>query len=230
MEHARRLRCSVTCATKVCSCDGSIAGVGAIRCATTGAATASCSLSTTVSHTSGGFNIHRESSHQYCGESRWRDTHAAFSGAPAVDAGRLFDAFWRGHRRWTPVQRGVRELQLVSNNTRACRHHIRCLYAEAFASASERVYLTTPYKLLRSRPVHLAPGPRGQVVSAVLDESAARSHWTGFASLALEDHPGQCCNVAWSHLGRRSQRLRLTTDGVSDAAERLGLHCHPRSR
>jgi cardiolipin synthase len=93
----------------------------------------------------GGLNIHRKSSRQCYGEPRWRDKHAAVSGALAVDAGRLFDAFWRGHRRWTPVQRGVRELQLVSNNTRACRHHIRCLYAEAFASASERVYLTTPY-------------------------------------------------------------------------------------
>ncbi len=93
----------------------------------------------------GGFNIHRESSYQCYGESRWRDTHAAVSGALAGDAAQLFDAFWRGHRSWTPVQRGVRELQLVSNHTRACRHRIRCLYAEAFESASERVYLTTPY-------------------------------------------------------------------------------------
>ncbi|MEO5734391.1 MAG: phospholipase D-like domain-containing protein, partial [Rubrivivax sp.] len=61
------------------------------------------------------------------------------------DAAHLFDAFWRGHRRWTPVQRGVHELQLVSNHSRACRHRIRCLYAEAFESARERVYLTTPY-------------------------------------------------------------------------------------
>ena len=93
----------------------------------------------------GGFNIHRESSRQCYGESRWRDTHAALSGALAGDAARLFDAFWRGHRRWAPVQRGIGDLQLVSNDTRTCRHRIRCLYAEAFESASERVYLTTPY-------------------------------------------------------------------------------------
>ncbi|MEO8310525.1 MAG: phospholipase D-like domain-containing protein [Caldimonas sp.] len=93
----------------------------------------------------GGFNIHRESSRQCYGESRWRDTHAEVSGPLAGDAARLFDAFWRGHRRWTPVQRGVGDLQLVSNHTRACRHRIRCLYAEAFESASEHVYLTTPY-------------------------------------------------------------------------------------
>lgn len=93
----------------------------------------------------GGFNIHRESSRQCYGESRWRDTHAEVSGPLVGDAARLFDAFWRGHRRWAPVQRGVHELQLVSNHTRVCRHRIRCLYAEAFESASERVYLTTPY-------------------------------------------------------------------------------------
>lgn len=93
----------------------------------------------------GGFNIHRESSRQCYGESRWRDTHAEVSGALAADAAYLFDAFWRGHRRWTPVERDVRELQLVSNHSRACRHRIRCLYVEAFQSANERIYLTTPY-------------------------------------------------------------------------------------
>ncbi len=93
----------------------------------------------------GGFNVHRESSRQYHGEARWRDTHAEFSGPLAADAARLFDAFWRGHRRWMPVPRDVQELQLVSNHTRVCRHRIRCLYAEAFELASERVYLTTPY-------------------------------------------------------------------------------------
>jgi cardiolipin synthase len=33
---ARRPRCSNSCAATVCSCDGSIVGLGAIRCATTG--------------------------------------------------------------------------------------------------------------------------------------------------------------------------------------------------
>ena len=93
----------------------------------------------------GGFNIHRESSRQFFGEPRWRDTHAQVSGSLADDAAELFDAFWRGHRRWTPVQRGIHELQLVPNHTRACRHRIRCLYADAFESAGERVYITTPY-------------------------------------------------------------------------------------
>ena len=44
-----------------------------------------------------------------------------------------------------PAQHGGRATSLVSNHTRTCRHQIRCLYSEAFASARERIYLTTPY-------------------------------------------------------------------------------------
>ena len=93
----------------------------------------------------GGFNIHRESSRACVGERRWRDTHAALSGPLAQEAAGLFDAFWRGRRRWTPPERGAGALSLVSNHTRACRHRIRCLYAEWFAGARERIYVTTPY-------------------------------------------------------------------------------------
>lgn len=93
----------------------------------------------------GGFNIHRESSRRVYGASRWRDAHAELSGSLVSDARKLFDAFWRGHRRWMPAQHGGHETSLVSNHTRACRHQIRCLYSEAFASARERIYLTTPY-------------------------------------------------------------------------------------
>ncbi len=92
----------------------------------------------------GGFNVHRESSRRAFGEARWRDTHAALSGPLARDAVLLFDAFWRGHRRWTPAQRSD-GASLVSNHTRACRHRVRCLYSEALAGARERVYLSTPY-------------------------------------------------------------------------------------
>ncbi len=92
----------------------------------------------------GGFNIHRESSRRVVGDARWRDTHAAVSGELVRDAAKLFDAFWRGHRRWTPAQRGG-GASLVSNHTRVCRHRIRCLYSEAFAGARERIYLSTPY-------------------------------------------------------------------------------------
>lgn len=93
----------------------------------------------------GGFNIHRESSRRFFGASRWRDTHAEISGSLVKHATKLFDAFWRGHRQWMPTQQNGRATSLVSNHTRACRHQIRCLYSEAFASARERIYLTTPY-------------------------------------------------------------------------------------
>lgn len=93
----------------------------------------------------GGFNIHRESSRQFYGPSRWRDTHAEISGPLVNDAAQLFDAIWRGHRRWMPAQHIGRATRLVSNHTRTCRHQIHCLYSELFASARERIYLTTPY-------------------------------------------------------------------------------------
>lgn len=93
----------------------------------------------------GGFNIHRQSSRRLYGETRWRDTHAMISGVLVEDAAKLFDAFWRGNRRWIPDQRSGRATSLVSNHMRTCRHMIRCLYSEAFADAHERIFLTTPY-------------------------------------------------------------------------------------
>ena len=91
----------------------------------------------------GGFNIHRESSRRHYGNARWRDTHASISGALVLDAAKLFDAFWQGHRHWRPALGG--DANLVPNHTGKCRHRIRCLYSEAFAAARERIYLTTPY-------------------------------------------------------------------------------------
>lgn len=92
----------------------------------------------------GGFNIHRENSCALYGEKRWRDTHVAMQGGLAQDAGRLFDAFWRGHRRWLPDST-LSESILVHNHTRTCRHRLRCIYSDAFTSARSRIYLTTPY-------------------------------------------------------------------------------------
>ena len=91
----------------------------------------------------GGFNIHRESSRRVYGDGRWRDTHALVSGGLVLDAEKLFDDFWHGHRRWAPTQGG--SVSLASNHTRDCRHRIRCLYSEAFAAARQHIYLTTPY-------------------------------------------------------------------------------------
>lgn len=91
----------------------------------------------------GGFNIHRQSSRRLYGEARWRDTHASISGALVLDAAKLFDAFWNGHRRWRQALSG--DANLIPNHTGRCRHLIRCVYSEAFAGARERIYLTTPY-------------------------------------------------------------------------------------
>ncbi len=91
----------------------------------------------------GGFNIHRLSSRRFFGEARWRDSHAAISGPLADIAARSFDAFWRGDLRWTPAE--SESESLISNHTRICRHRIRCLYAETFAAARDRIYVTTPY-------------------------------------------------------------------------------------
>lgn len=92
----------------------------------------------------GGFNIHRENSRALFGEERWRDTHIGLSGELAFEAARLFDAFWEGERSWTLKQAwGMNAL--MPNHTRACRHALRCLYADRFRGATESIYLTTPY-------------------------------------------------------------------------------------
>lgn len=92
----------------------------------------------------GGFNIHRENSRALYGEGRWRDTHIAMQATMAEQAGQLFDAFWRGQRRWLPVS-AMSDSILVHNHTRTCRHRLRCIYADAFTFARHRIYLTTPY-------------------------------------------------------------------------------------
>lgn len=91
----------------------------------------------------GGFNIHLESSRRFYGDTRWRDTHAAISGVLVLDAAKLFDVVWHGHRHWMPTQNG--NANLIPNHTGKCRHGIRCHYSDAFAGARKRINLTTPY-------------------------------------------------------------------------------------
>ncbi|MEO7916997.1 MAG: phospholipase D-like domain-containing protein [Dokdonella sp.] len=94
----------------------------------------------------GGFNIHRASSRRLYGETRWRDSHVAISGTLADYAGKLFDAFWRGHRFAMPAEGGSDALDgLAVNDTSGCRRFIRCVYSEAIASARQAIRLTTPY-------------------------------------------------------------------------------------
>lgn len=92
----------------------------------------------------GGFNIHRENSYTLYGEGRWRDTHVAMQGSLAEQAGQLFDAFWRGERRWLPDS-ALSDSTLVHNHTRTCRHRLRCIYSDVFTTVRHHIYLTTPY-------------------------------------------------------------------------------------
>ena len=92
----------------------------------------------------GGFNIHRESSRRLYGPARWRDAHVLLGGDLAVRAQHLFDAFWRGDRRYAgPPSTGGDEL--VPNGTPACRHHVHCRYLDLLASARRELLVTTPY-------------------------------------------------------------------------------------
>jgi len=93
----------------------------------------------------GGFNIHRESARAIVGDSRWRDTHAAIEGSLARQAADLFERSWRGRRDRSRTPCRVDAPALLSNHNRACRHRIRCLYAEVFAAARQRICVTTPY-------------------------------------------------------------------------------------
>ena len=92
----------------------------------------------------GGFNIHRESSREFAGEARWRDTHVRMRGHLARQASFLFDRFWAGDRRW--VLRVVNASSvLVPNHNSHCRRSFYCLYTHVFESAQQTLYLTTPY-------------------------------------------------------------------------------------
>ncbi len=92
----------------------------------------------------GGFNIHRESSRDIVGFSRWRDTHLRQNGTIAKLAGMLFDDFWTGKRRPLPTEKDAVSI-LVPNFDRNCRQVLKCLYKDSFCSAQRSIALTTPY-------------------------------------------------------------------------------------
>ncbi len=93
----------------------------------------------------GGFNIHRQSSQRYYGAKRWRDTHASFKGALALQADELFEAFWRGDKKHLPQESKQANSVLVPNQTRSSRRRIACIYADFLGGAKQQVCLTTPY-------------------------------------------------------------------------------------
>lgn len=93
----------------------------------------------------GGFNIHRENSRLIYGEQRWRDSHVQCRGALAVQAARLFDAFWRGNRRWALPRTAGTASVLMPNHTRLCRRQLHCAYAAMAEGAQSAIWVTTPY-------------------------------------------------------------------------------------
>ncbi len=102
----------------------------------------------------GGFNIHRESSREFSGPAAWRDSHVRFCVPLATQASELFDAFWKGDREYLPPTAGPQSSLLIPNQTRACRHRLRCLYRDIVAGAAESIELTTPYFVPDSRTQH----------------------------------------------------------------------------
>ncbi|HET7588326.1 MAG TPA: phospholipase D-like domain-containing protein [Gammaproteobacteria bacterium] len=111
----------------------------------------------------GGMNLHRENSLRLFGLERWRDTHFAIRGPLVRQAIDLFDALWR-HRREPPCAAvGLEDTALITNRPRRWRHLLRRLYGAAFASASSKIYLTTPYLVpdLRTQRGMMAAARRG---------------------------------------------------------------------
>lgn len=97
----------------------------------------------------GGFNIHRQSSRRAVGAVRWRDTHVRFTGPLVHEAIVLFDRFPRRPRvRWPEFPVGT---HLLPNNSRRCRHLLRCAFIDRFRSARARIWLTPPYFVPDSR-------------------------------------------------------------------------------
>lgn len=142
----------------------------------------------------GGYNIHRESSAAEFGDKRWRDTHIRVCGPLAAQAAGLFDAFWRGDRRWLPTEQAPMSSVLLPNHTRTCRHRLRCVFDQMFGAATVRVDLTTPYFVPDYRTQHrlIEAARRGVevrlLVPAKSDVPLAR--WAARASYAVLMHAG----------------------------------------
>ncbi len=77
------------------------------------------------------------------GQSRWRDTHARFTGEPAAAAGIVFDCYRDVPPRWMPPTTG--RLWLLPNRSWACRHRLRCVLHDQLTAAHTRIWATTPY-------------------------------------------------------------------------------------
>lgn len=118
----------------------------------------------------GGFNIHRENCFSLYGESRWRDTHVRCRGRTAKQAARLFDAFWRGNRRWVLPRVASVASVLMPNYSRFCRLQLRCAYTAMSDEATSTVWLTTPYFVpdRRTQTALISAAQRGKDVRVLV--------------------------------------------------------------
>ncbi|HKS56506.1 MAG TPA: phospholipase D-like domain-containing protein [Steroidobacteraceae bacterium] len=96
----------------------------------------------------GGFNVHAASSMRTVGRSRWRDTHARFTGPAVTHAIQIFDG--EGHVPES-LRHRLESLSLIPEATRRCRRRLRCEIDRAFRSARQRIWVTTPYFVPDSR-------------------------------------------------------------------------------
>lgn len=90
----------------------------------------------------GGFNVHAESSRAAVGDAAWRDAHVRLTGASAVEAARLFDAY-SAHRYYRATEHDG--ILLVPNRGLRGRWLLHRLLTRRFATARRRVEVTTPY-------------------------------------------------------------------------------------
>jgi cardiolipin synthase len=136
----------------------------------------------------GGFNIHRESSRRLHGNKRWRDTAVRMRGELARQAAHLFDAFWNGERRWECQPAEGAGAVLMANNSFGCRHRLYCWFAERFATARDRIYVTTPYLVPSLRAQHAleAAAARGVDVRLLVPgiSDVAIVQWAAHAAFA----------------------------------------------
>ncbi len=98
----------------------------------------------------GGFNIHDDSSLEFAGEQRWRDTHIRLDDAEmSRQAAEVFLVFWTRHlprrlRHGRPLDLFEQDT-LVTNRIPRHRHALRMLFYLGLRRATQRVMITTPY-------------------------------------------------------------------------------------
>ena len=93
----------------------------------------------------GGFNIHKQSSFKAYGEKHWRDTHISIEQPIIHDAVRSFEKFWTSHVHVAFSHKKRKRALLQPGESQLYQRHVRYLYNRIWPSATQYIYLTTPY-------------------------------------------------------------------------------------